>query len=147
MRFVRYTYPSARNVNFFNGAASRGLENEVDRLFNTALGNFSDRGIPVDLYEDKDNTYVRAELPGVDREAITVEHADGRLSISASRQPTAPQAGDKSAEPVTFTRNVSVPDQIVQADKISAAYENGVLTVTLPKREETKPRKVSVTVA
>jgi HSP20 family protein len=146
MRFVRYTYPSARNVSLFNGAASRGLDDEIDRLFNAALGNFSDRAIPVDLYEDKNNTYVRAELPGVDREAISVEHADGRLTISVSRQATG-QTGGEPAEAATFTRNVSVPDQVVQADRITAAYENGVLTVTLPKREETKPRKVSVTVA
>jgi HSP20 family protein len=45
----------------------------------------------------------------------------------------------------SFSRSVSIPEE-VQADKVSAAYENGVLTVTLPKREETKPRKVIVAV-
>lgn len=142
MRLVRYTYPSARNVSFFNGAASRALDNEIDRLFDAALGGYSARSVPVDLYEDKDNTYVRAELPGVDRNAITVEHADGRLTISATR----PAAPDNTAPAAAVTRDVSVPDHLVQTDQITAAYENGVLTVTLPKREETKPRKVSITV-
>ena len=45
------------------------------------------------------------------------------------------------------TVSISVPDGVVAADKVSATYENGVLTVTLPKREETKPRKISVAVS
>lgn len=143
MKLVRYTYPSFRTPSSRLGSPFGGLETEIDRLFSSALGDFSsDRRVPVDLYEDKDNTYVRAELPGVDREAINVEHADGRLTITASRKATQ----GESTESVSFNRTVSVPDTFVQADRISAAYENGVLTVTLPKREETKPRKVSVKV-
>lgn len=164
MRFVRYTYPTVRNQSsFFNTAARSafgGLESEIDRLFSSAVGEFSARQLPVDLYEDAANTYIRAELPGVDRNAITVEHSDGRLTISASRKAAAVSATatatppEGAAAPATaattkapeFTRAVSVPDHVVQADKITAAYENGVLTVTLPKREESKPRKVSVSI-
>lgn len=162
MRFVRYTYPTVRNQSsFFNTAARSafgGLENEIDRLFNSAVGEVSGRQIPVDIYEDTTNTYVRAELPGVDRNAITVEHSDGRLTISASRKAVSAQTtaatpvegatetAAATTKSVDFSRAVTVPDHVVQADKITATYENGVLTVTLPKREEAKPRKVSVSV-
>ena len=97
---------------------------------------------PVDLYEDKDNTYVRAELPGIDRADLNVELVDDSLNISATRK-TRVGEGEQS---VALNRSVSVPDTAVQTEKISAAYENGVLTVTLPKREEAKPRKVTVAV-
>jgi HSP20 family protein len=120
------------------------LEEEIDRLFGSALADFSGTTsgqFPVDLYEDKDNTYVRAELPGVNREEISVEMIEDFLNIQASRKQ---KTGD-SEESFSFNRSVSIPEE-VQADKVSASYENGVLTVTLPKREEAKPRKVSVTV-
>ncbi len=122
-----------------------GLEGEIDRLLGTALSDFVtpalDRHFPVDLYEDKENTYVRAELPGVSRDAINVEMVDGYLTISASRKGLA----TKGEESFAFSRSVNIPED-VHADKVSAAYENGVLTVTLPKKEEAKPRKIAVAV-
>lgn len=138
MRMIRYTYPNTRSP-------WSGLESEIDRLFETALGDGRTAApgqVPVDLYEDKDNTYLRAELPGVQRDAIQIELVNGYLSINANR---IQKDGDRE-QTVSFTRSISVPDQTVQSDKISAAYENGVLTVTLPKREEAKPRKISVAV-
>ena len=146
MTLVRYSYPHVRPFASFTRSPWAGLESEIDRLFQSTLGDAAgtttSRRVPVDLYEDKDNTYVRAELPGVNRDAISVELVDGYLKIAASRKS---KVRDRE-ESVSLTRSVSVPDAVVQADKISAAYENGVLTVTLPKREETKPRKVTVAV-
>lgn len=152
MRLVRYSYPTSyRSFNPVYGALARspfnGLEQELDRLFDAALGSVaapSATRFPVDLYEDKDNTYVRAELPGVARDAIQVELVDGQLNLTATRK--TPAAGDQPEQTYTLTRTVTVPDAAVQADKITAAYENGILTVTLPKREESKPRKVTVAV-
>ncbi len=151
MRIVRYTNPTYRSLAPVLGGFARspwsGLETEIDRLFETALGDFA--GIapatrfPVDLYEDKDNTYVRAELPGVSRDDINVEMVDDYLTITAARKQ--PAADGKGEESFSLTRSVSIADA-VQADKVSAAYENGVLTVTLPKREEAKPQKVTVAV-
>lgn len=150
MRLVRYTYPSFRSVTPAFGGFQRspwsGLETEIDRLFETALTGFgraSANRFPIDVYEDKNNTYVRAELPGFGRDDINVEITDGYLTIAATRKPANPDA--KPEDTVSFSRAVSVSDE-VQADKISAVHENGVLTVTLPKREETKPRKVTVAV-
>lgn len=153
MTLVRYSYPSFRTlspVNGFGRSPWSGLETEIDRLFESAMGDFGSGAssrFPVDLYEDKDNTYVRAELPGFNRADINVEMVDGYLTISAVRKTAAP-AKEGEAQPedsFTLTRSVSINDE-VQTDKVSAAYENGVLTVTLPKREETKPRKVTVAV-
>jgi HSP20 family protein len=124
-RFIRYTYP--RNAGSLFGA--RGLESEINRLLDSALTDLTASAayaprFPVDLYEDKENTYVRAELPGVTREAINLEMADGYLTVSATRQ--------EKDESVAFNRSIAIPES-VQADKVTAAYENGVLTVILPK--------------
>lgn len=148
MRLVRYTYPVSRSY-FPAPLAARslwaGLENEIDRLFESALGDAApsafDGSFPVDLYEDKDNLYVRAELPGVNREAINVEVVDGYLTLQASRKTG---EGEKASE-LSFSRSISLSEE-VQTDKITALYENGVVTVTLPKKEEAKPRKITVQV-
>lgn len=150
MRLVRYTYPNLRTLAPSFGLQRSpwsGLESEIDRLFETAFHGFeagtAGNRFPVDLYEDKDNTYVRAELPGVNREDINVEMVDGYLTISATRK--TPATGDTAEQSFSFSRSLAVSDE-VQADKVAAAYENGVLTVTLPKREEAKPKKVTVAV-
>lgn len=138
-RLTRYQMPRA----LFRGATPNpwtGLESEIDRLFATA---FSDATaptaprFPVDLYEDKDNLYVRAELPGIDRTAVNIEMVEGYLTINANRK-----EGDES---FAFTRSIAVPET-VQADQVSAVLEHGMLTVTLPKQEQAKPRKINIAV-
>jgi HSP20 family protein len=147
MRLVRYTQPNARSLVPSLGLLSRspwtGLETEIDRWFESVFDGI-DGGtrFPVDLYEDKDNAYVRADLPGVAKGDINVEMVDGYLTIAATRKQ---KSSDGAEESVSFTRSVSIPED-VHPDKVAAAYENGVLTVTLPKREEAKPRKVAVEV-
>jgi HSP20 family protein len=150
MRLIRYTYPSfhAMTPSFDRSRRSpwSGLEGEIDRLFESAFNDFagpSTTRFPVDLYEDNDNTYVRAELPGVNRDDINVEMSDGYLTIAAARKTATGENG--AGESFSFSRAVSIADE-VQADKVAATYENGVLTVTLPKREEAKPKKISVAV-
>ncbi len=138
-RIIRYTYPRRPSL-LAHRSAWTGLESEIGRLFDSALSELATTPaphFPVDLYEDKENTYVRAELPGVNREAIAIEMVDGYLTIAASLQ-------DKD-ETRSFNRSVSIPES-VQADKVTAAYENGVLTVTLPKQEQAKPRKIAIAV-
>lgn len=148
MRLIRYTTPYGRAYSpVFARSPWAGLEEQMDRLFEAALGETASAshaaGFPVDLYEDSAATYVRAELPGVNRADIGVELVDGTLQITAKRTR---KLGDRE-ETAEFSRTLTVPEGAVQADKVGAAYENGVLTVTLPKREEAKPRKISVTVA
>jgi len=149
MRIVRYAYPNYRSFAPATGLFSRspwtGLETEINRLFQSTLNSAGTGALgsqfPVDLYEDAGNTYVRAELPGVSREAINVEVADGVLTLTAARK----QKTGEQEESFSFSRAIELPEGL-QTDKISAAYENGVLTVTLPKQEAVKPKKVTVAV-
>jgi HSP20 family protein len=151
MRIVRYSYPNSRRSTFspaFSRTPWSGLETEIDRLFETALGNFaggqeSATRFPVDLFQDKERTYVRAELPGVKREDVNVEVVEGYLTIAATRK--IPASDDQAEQSFSFNRSLELPDE-VQTDQITAAFENGILTVTLPKREEAKPRKISIDV-
>jgi len=158
MRIVRYSHPSYRTLAPSFGGFPRspwaGLETEIDRLFESTLGGFTapiTGQFAVDLFEDKANTYVRAELPGLTRDEINVEVTDGTLTITAARKSTVAATGKEKKvegegeETFSFTRSLTLADE-VQTDKITAAYENGVLTVTLPKRESAQPKKVAVTV-
>jgi HSP20 family protein len=144
MRLVRYTYPSFSNVNTrFAPSPWAGLDTEIDRLFETAYSGTASSRFPVDIHEDKANTYVRAELPGVNRDDIDVQVVDGHLTINATR--TTPAVEGQKAETFTLTRAIRLNEE-VEADRITALYENGVLNVTLPKREEIKPKKITVAV-
>lgn len=157
MKIVRYHQPRTTSLAPLSGFAGRSpllaFEREFDRLFNTALTDLATLSpalaagtanrFPVDLFEDKDNVYVRAELPGVDRKDINVEMVEDYLTIAGS-QATFDENGKESGR-AEFSRSVTISDA-VQADKVAAVYENGVLTVTLPKREEAKPRKITVEV-
>jgi len=142
-RIIRYQQPVVGAL--FPTLARRtlwsGLESEIDRMFESALADFatptSAPRFPVDLFEDKDNLYVRAELPGVARDAINIEMVEDYMNLSAYRK-----SGEES---FSLSRSVTIPEA-VQADKVSANYENGVLTVTLPKQEQVKPRKITVSV-
>ena len=146
MRLVRYTYPAARSLlpTPFAQSPWSGLDSEIDRVFESVLGDYTaptaDR-FPVDLFEDKENYYVRAELPGVDRADINVEMIEDYLTIAAVRK----NQQDGQEQSFSVSRSISIPES-VQADKVAAHYQDGVLTVTLPKKEEAKPRKIAVSV-
>lgn len=148
MRLVHYRTPLSRRL------ASSGLfarspwtdwDGEIDRFFSTALAGpsvFSAAGAPpVDLYQDGDNTHVRVELPGVARDAIQIEVVDGQLNLRAERV----RGEGEARETVAFSRSITLSDQ-VDDTAIRAQLENGVLTLTLPKKPEAKPRKVTVPV-
>ncbi len=147
MRMVRYADQNNRSSGSGFTAVSpwTGLESEIDRLFNSALTSFGSSRIghqfPVGVYEDANNTYVRAELPGVNRDEINVEMVDGSLNISATRKE---KVGD-AEESYSFSRTINLPEGI-HTDRVAATYENGILAITLPKREEAKPKKISVAV-
>ena len=156
MKIVRYHQPITSCLAPATGFSARAplaaFEREFDGLFNSALSEMltlspsfatAPGRFALDLYEDKDNAYVRAELPGVDRKDINVEMVDDFLTIAGTRKGFGEDGKETTA--TEFSRSVSIP-AAVQADRITAAYENGVLTVTLPKREEAKPRKITVEV-
>lgn len=147
MRLLHYTIPTvASRTPRYAASPWAGFEAEMDRLFSAALADdaaTTPNRFPVDLYEDANATYVRAELPGVNRADLGVELVEGALHLTAKRTV---REGNRERT-VELGRVLTVPEGAVQADKITAAYENGVLTVTLPKREEAKPRKITVAVS
>ncbi len=144
MRLVHCTYPNYRTFAPAPAGFVRspwgGLDAEISHLLASAAGGGVEAGrFPVELRQDASNAYVRAELPGVRREDINVELADGTLTITAARK----QPVGEGEETFTLSRAVALPET-VSADKVAATYENGVLTVTLPKAEAAKPRKIAV---
>lgn len=111
----------------------------LSRLFNDVWGDVatSDNGTPtwfpaVDVVEENGEIRISAELPGVKPEDVKVSVEASVLSIEGQK----PQRG-------TFTKSFTLPTT-VNAEAISAKYEHGVLTVTLPKAEQAKPRQIPV---
>ena len=102
----------------------------------------------LDLYQDKDNVVAVVELPGMKKEDIDISLRDGTLTISGERK-SQTSNGEKAERTERyigrFRRSVTLPTR-VDADKISASYRDGILTVTLPKAEEAKPRQIQVNV-
>ena len=127
------------------------LRQEVDRLLNnfgTSREPFFSRTYPaVNVSEDGENLHVRAELPGVKSEDLDVTVVEGQLVIRGERKIPQEQENAnyhrREREGGTFRRILALPER-VDPTKVSASMENGVLTVTLAKAEEAKPRKISV---
>lgn len=133
------------------------LRDELDRLFEFPLAELA-RGSQLlsgwtpalDVFEDKDNVIVKAELPGMKKEEIEVSLHDGTLSISGERKNETKFEGAEvyRAERFVgrFQRSVTLPTPVA-SDKVSAQYKDGILTITLPKTEEAKPKQIDVKVA
>jgi len=133
------------------------LRDEIDRLFESPLTELartsnllSGWNPALDLYEDKDNLYVKVELPGMKREDIDVSLHEGSLSISGERKS---EQKHEDAEVYRaerffgrFQRTVTLPTPVA-ADKVKAQYKDGILNITLPKTEEAKPKHIDVNVS
>ena len=127
------------------------LHQEVNRLFNLfAPGTdpFLSRVYPaVNLTEEGNNLYVRAELPGVNPESLDISVVEGKLMISGERKIEAEDEKTgyhrREREAGFFRRTIVLPLR-VDSGKVSASIRNGILTVTLPKLEEAIPRKIAV---
>ncbi len=127
------------------------LHQEVNKLFNLfAPGTdpFISRVYPaVNLTEEGNNLYIRAELPGVNPESLDISAAEGKLMISGERkiemEDEKTSYHRREREAGFFRRTVALPLK-VDSGKISASMKNGILTITLPKSEEAIPRKIAV---
>ncbi len=102
----------------------------------------------VDIYEEPDALVVLADLPGVDKETLTVRVDDDILTLSG-RVRTHPETRDAvyhEFELLDFFRQFELTDEVDQ-EKIGAELKNGVLTIHLPKAEKARPRQIAVQVA
>jgi HSP20 family protein len=103
----------------------------------------------VDIYETNDAVTVKAELPGLAREQVGIEIKDGLLTLRGERK-VEKEVKEENYHRIeraygTFQRSFSLPSTIDQ-EKISAALKDGVLELTLPKREQAKPKQITVAV-
>ena len=133
----------------------RTLQEEVNRLFSTNMTRaFDDEGIgrgawapSVDIYENKDQIVLEAELPGMKQEDFDLSIENNVLTLRGERKFEKTDETDNyhrvERSYGAFTRSFTLP-QTVTAEGANAEYNNGVLRVTLPKREETKARRIQV---
>jgi HSP20 family protein len=127
------------------------LRQEVDNLFGSFLSgtesSFSRVYPALNLSEKEDNFYVRAELPGVKPEDLDISVVEGRLLIRGERKIDVEEQKAsyhrREREAGFFRRTIGLPVR-VDPGKVSASMKNGVLTITLPKSEEAKPKKITV---
>ncbi len=101
----------------------------------------------MDIFETKEKTVLKAELPGFDENQIALRFEDGILSLEGERKFEKENA-DENYHRVErsygkFVRSFTIPAN-VDNERIVASFHNGVLTVELPKREETKPKAIKI---
>jgi HSP20 family protein len=134
------------------------LQSEMNRLFNTFFDNPVQAGsgpnlrrwVPaMDLVETDDHFVLRADLPGLTEDDVSIELEDNVLTISGERKSEHEEhkEGYHRVERAygSFGRSLTLPEG-VDADTVEASFDNGVLEVRIPKPEERKPRKVAITV-
>jgi HSP20 family protein len=124
---------------------------EVDRLFDAFFGTDRDQARrwvpPVDLVEAEDHFVLKADLPGLSEDDVSIEVQDGTLTISGERndEHESRERGWYRIERSfgSFRRSLTLPDG-VDAEAISAQFDRGVLEVRIPKPEQRKPRRIEI---
>jgi HSP20 family protein len=132
------------------------MRTPMNRLFGETLGLLPTReeealgrtwAVPVDIHEDKDNIVVKAELPGMKKDDVSIEVRDNVLTLKRERKQEKEIKEEKylRIERVygRFSRSFTLPNNIV-IDKVKASYKDGVLEITLPKTEEAKPKAIPI---
>ena len=129
------------------------LQNEVNRVFDAFFGGGGEatrarRWVPaMDLVETEDQLILKADLPGMTTNDVNIEIKDGVLTVSGERR-AEHQENSEGFYRVErafgqFSRSMSLPDGI-DAEKIAAEFQNGVLEIRIPKPEERKPHRVAI---
>ena len=131
------------------------LRDEIDQLFESPLSllhnasqPFSNGWVPaLDVYEDKDHLFVRAEVPGMNKDEIDISVHDGVLTVSGERNLAAEHEKAEAHRVERFVgrfqRSINLPHPVDLAN-VSATYRDGILAITLPKAEEAKPKQITI---
>lgn len=148
---VRRVWPSRPT---FDGSFAEvdQLRREMMRLLDTAVGDaFDETGVgvfpPISITQDDDNFYVRAQIPGTRPDQLSISAQKNRISLSGSRE--IPREHDRVSyhrrerAEGSFNRTLTLPTEF-DTERVEARYTAGILTLTLPKAEETKPRQITV---
>jgi len=134
------------------------LQDRINRIFNESFGRSRDLDDevslydwrpPVDIYETDDGIVLKIELPGVNKEDVSVEVKDNVLTLKGERL-LDPEIKDehyyrKERSFGKFNRSFSLQESI-KPDSIKASFKDGVLTVEVPRAEEEKPKQVTVNI-
>jgi HSP20 family protein len=133
----------------------RSLQDEMNRLFNTGARRSGDgedivRGAwspSVDIFENKDQIVLEAELPGINPEDVNISIENNVLTIHGERKFEKKDEGDNfhrvERSYGSFTRSFTLPPTVA-SENANAEFENGILRLTLAKREEAKPRRIEI---
>ncbi len=143
-------------IRFSPATDIRRMQNEFERMFGSMFPPVRSEDPEaetavwaprVDLVENEEAYTIHADLPGLAREDVNVNFHDGVLSISGDRQAEAYEEKDNCVRLERsygrFYRSFTLPKS-VKHDAIEAGYENGVLSIRVPKAEESKPRRISI---
>jgi HSP20 family protein len=131
------------------------IQNEINRLFGRTYGG-SESGAgatgtwvpPLDVFESQDKYVVAVELPGIDPGDVEVSLEDSTMTIKGHREFFYKDAHDEAFRRIErrygqFTRTLTLPST-ADIEKVDASFDKGVLTIEVPKREEAKPKKITV---
>ena len=132
-------------------------QREFDRLFKEAFSPMSGEtevstrswAPPVDIYETEDAIVLKAELPGIDPKDVEVRVEDNTLYLKGERN-YEKEVNEQNYHRIersygSFARSFTLPNSI-NAEKVKAEYKDGLLTLTMPKREEAKPKTIKIDV-
>jgi len=145
---------SYRDWDPFEGMSD--IQERINRLFDETFGRYPATrretlertwSPQVDIYEDRENIVVKAELPGIKKEDVSIEVKDNILTLSGERKHEKETKKENyhriERSYGKFNRSFSLPDP-VKVDKVKANYRDGVLEITLPKSEEAKPKAIPI---
>jgi HSP20 family protein len=129
------------------------IQNEMNRLFGRTFGNGGELGfdgtwVPaVDIHESADKIELSVDLPGIDPKDVDVTVEDSTLTITGERR-FAHEEKEGSFQRIerrygAFSRTVTLPST-ADTERIDGKFDQGVLTIEVPKREEAKPKKITV---
>jgi HSP20 family protein len=141
MKLIQYTTPTLTAWTPFNRLAP--FQDLLDSAFDSTTRSAT-RVPPVEINENNDSVTVCLELGGMKKEDFDISLEDDTLTVSGQRNPQT--AGELSRSEFfrgAFSRSLTLPCP-VQGDQVKAAYTDGILTITLPKVEAIKPRKIPV---
>lgn len=133
------------------------LQDRINRAFDSALAHPAQEeetvtgawAPPVDIYETGENLILKAELAGINQKELDLRIENNTLTLKGERKlnnEVKREQYHRMERPYgPFTRSFTLPS-FVDAEKISAEYKDGILTVVLPKREETRPKQISINI-
>lgn len=123
------------------------LQSEMNRLFSGFAPVYRYEFPAINVWAGKDDAIVTAELPGIDPEKIDISVVADTLTLTGSREKDILKEGEtyhrQERSYGSFTRTLQIPFE-VDASKVEAKYEKGVLRIILPRSEEAKPKKITI---